>query len=74
MSPTLIKLELSAEGCLVLGGGGNREVCLCFHCDAVASKNVPRGGNNGQEAKREPAKGRAENTESLKANSSLGDD
>lgn len=59
---------------LVLGGGGSQEVCLCFRCDAVASNKVPRGGNNGQQEKRESGKEQGQNTDSLKSNSSLGDD
>lgn len=62
------------KGRLVLGGGGSQEIRLCFRCDAVASNKAPRGGNNGQQEKRESGKEQGQNTESLKANSSLGDD
>lgn len=40
----------------------------------VASSKIPRRGNNGLEEKRESVKGQGYILQSLKANSSVGDD
>lgn len=75
MSTNLIKVSCVQREGLVLDGGGNHEVCLCFcFVSAVAFNKIPTRGNDGQEEKRESVKGQGETTESLKANSSLGND
>ena len=49
-------------------------ITKCVFVSAVAFNKIPTRGNDGQEEKRESVKGQGETTESLKANSSLGND